>query len=157
QNALKALVHERFRELSEFKMKEILCDRMFKSGSYWSHPEYIALHEALEASMDHENKYEFVEETTKSRKRQRDDQDPPPPHSKDSEQNKKKRHDSNSSASKQSQAQTPVWLKPVPDDERPKTPEPDWAIPLNDLPESENNLTNALVNSYQDPKENKLL
>nr|GFD25421.1 hypothetical protein [Tanacetum cinerariifolium] len=111
QNALKALVHERFRELSEFKMKEILCDRMFKSGSYWSHPEYIALHEALEASMDHENKYEFVEETTKSRKRQRDDQDPPPPHSKDSEQNKKKRHDSNSSASKQSQAQTSLTWK----------------------------------------------
>ncbi|GJS23543.1 retrovirus-related pol polyprotein from transposon TNT 1-94 [Tanacetum coccineum] len=36
QNALKALVCERFKELSEFEMKEILCDRMFESGSYRS-------------------------------------------------------------------------------------------------------------------------
>ncbi|GKD02702.1 hypothetical protein Tco_1177676, partial [Tanacetum coccineum] len=33
----------------------------------------------------------------------------------------------------------PDWLKPIPEEERPKTPEPDWAVPLNDLPEPENN------------------
>ncbi|GJY36626.1 hypothetical protein Tco_0422004 [Tanacetum coccineum] len=33
----------------------------------------------------------------------------------------------------------PDWLKPVPEEERPKTPEPDWAVPLNDLTEPENN------------------
>ncbi|GKE41054.1 hypothetical protein Tco_1464459, partial [Tanacetum coccineum] len=79
QNALKASVRERFRELSKFEMNDILRDRMFKSGSYRSQPEHIALYEALEASMDRENVDEFIEETTKSHKRRHDNQDPPPP------------------------------------------------------------------------------
>ncbi|GKF92952.1 hypothetical protein Tco_0279671, partial [Tanacetum coccineum] len=78
QNALKAPVHERFRELSEFEMKEILRDRMD----------------------------ELVKETAKSRKRRHDNQDPHLPPSKDLDQNKKKRHNSDTSALKQSQAQT---------------------------------------------------
>nr|GFA12460.1 hypothetical protein [Tanacetum cinerariifolium]GFA22661.1 hypothetical protein [Tanacetum cinerariifolium] len=51
----------------------------------------------------------------------------------------------------------PDWLKPALEEERPKTPEPDYAIPLNDFPKPENNRANALVNSYQDLEENKLL
>ncbi|GJS05054.1 hypothetical protein Tco_0321562 [Tanacetum coccineum] len=98
QNALKAPVCKRFTELSEFEMNDILRDRMFKSGSYRSQPEHIALYEALEASMDLENRDEFVQETAKSRKRRRDNQDPPLPPSKDSDQNKKKRYDSDTSA-----------------------------------------------------------
>ncbi|GKD52123.1 hypothetical protein Tco_1281099 [Tanacetum coccineum] len=31
------------------------------------------------------------------------------------------------------------WLKPVPEEDRPETPESDWIIPLNDLPETKNN------------------
>ncbi|GKG56091.1 hypothetical protein Tco_0577166, partial [Tanacetum coccineum] len=58
-------------------MKEILHDRMYESGSYRSQPEHIALYEALEASMDHENIEEFMDATAKSRKRSCDDQDPP--------------------------------------------------------------------------------
>ncbi|GJZ60012.1 hypothetical protein Tco_0615828 [Tanacetum coccineum] len=100
QNALQALIRDRFRELSEFEMKEILCDQMFKSGSYRSHPEHATLYEALEASMVHENREEFIEATAKSHKRRRDDQDPPLPPPKYSDQNKKKRHDSDASASK---------------------------------------------------------
>nr|GEV22980.1 hypothetical protein [Tanacetum cinerariifolium] len=38
----------------------------------------------------------------------------------------------------------PEWLKLVPEEERPETPEPDWAVPLNDLPEPENNWANEL-------------
>ncbi|GKE79018.1 hypothetical protein Tco_1545138, partial [Tanacetum coccineum] len=102
QNALKPPVLERFEELSEFEMKEILRDRMFESGSYRSQPEHTALYEALEASIDRENREEFIDATAKSRKRRHDDQDPPPPPSKDSDQNKKKIHDSDMSASKQS-------------------------------------------------------
>ncbi|GJZ69614.1 hypothetical protein Tco_0633164 [Tanacetum coccineum] len=49
------------------------------------------------------------------------------------------------------------WLKPVPEEDRPATPEPDWVIPLNDLPKTENNWANALASSYQDPDEYKLL
>ncbi|GJY25704.1 hypothetical protein Tco_0400430, partial [Tanacetum coccineum] len=160
QDALKALVCERFRELSEFEMKEILHDRMFKSGSYRSQPKHKALYEALEASMDH----------------------PPPPPPKDFDQSKRKKHDSDASASQQPPAQTseawktsntreapssvshllkihtrPDWLKPIPEEDRPETPEPDWVIPPNDLPKPENNWAAAIAKSYKDPKENKLL
>ncbi|GJX20903.1 hypothetical protein Tco_0223580 [Tanacetum coccineum] len=51
----------------------------------------------------------------------------------------------------------PDWLKHAPEEEIPETPEPDWAVPPNDLPKPENNWANALANSYQDPEENKLL
>ncbi|GJZ41347.1 hypothetical protein Tco_0588233 [Tanacetum coccineum] len=106
QNALQAPVRERFRELLEFEMKEILRDRIFESGSYRSHTEHAALYDSLEASIDRENREEFIEATAKSHKRRHDDQDPPPPPPKDSDQSKKKRHDSDASASEQPQAQT---------------------------------------------------
>ncbi|GKC29043.1 hypothetical protein Tco_1036337 [Tanacetum coccineum] len=51
----------------------------------------------------------------------------------------------------------PDWLKPILEEDRPETPEPDWVIPPNDLPETENNWANALASSYQDPGEYKLL
>ncbi|GKA92555.1 hypothetical protein Tco_0814480 [Tanacetum coccineum] len=104
QDALKALVRESFRELLEFEMKEIICDRMFESGSYQSHPEHSALYEALEASMERENREEFIDATAKSCKRHRDDQDPPPHPPKGSVQSKKIRHDSDDSGSKQTTA-----------------------------------------------------
>ncbi|GJZ15092.1 hypothetical protein Tco_0550769 [Tanacetum coccineum] len=49
------------------------------------------------------------------------------------------------------------WLKPLPEEEIPKTLEPDWVIPPNDLPEMENNWADALAKTYKDPEENKLL
>ncbi|GKD00284.1 hypothetical protein Tco_1170558 [Tanacetum coccineum] len=33
----------------------------------------------------------------------------------------------------------PEWLKLIPEEDIPKTPEPDWPVPLNDLPKPENN------------------
>nr|GFA73444.1 histone deacetylase 14 [Tanacetum cinerariifolium] len=96
--ALQASVRDRFRELPEADMKEILHQRMFESGSYKSLPKHVALHEALEAPMEHENRDEFLAEKDKSRKRRRDDQDPPPPPL-DSDLSKKKRHDSDASGS----------------------------------------------------------
>nr|GEU91789.1 hypothetical protein [Tanacetum cinerariifolium] len=95
-----ASVRDLFREFSEFEMKVILRDRMFKSGSYRSQHEHTALYNAFEASIDRENKEEFIEASAKSRKRRSDDQDPPPPPPKDSYEIKKKRHNSNASASK---------------------------------------------------------
>ncbi|GKD57795.1 hypothetical protein Tco_1291182 [Tanacetum coccineum] len=105
QDALQAPVHERFRELSEFEMKEILYDKMFKSGSYRSLPEHTALYEALEASMKRKKWEEFMDVTAKSRKRRHNDQDPPPPPPKGSDQSKKTRHDFDASCSKQTPAQ----------------------------------------------------
>ncbi|GJU67401.1 hypothetical protein Tco_1253660 [Tanacetum coccineum] len=195
--ALQAPLKERFKDLSEANMKEILHDRMFESGSYRSQPEHVALYEALEASMKRDNRDEFLIEKYKSHKRRWDDQDPPPPPTNESEQsNKKKRHDSDASGSKQPpppQSSTwktsdtreapsssskqkfvphseqpvnevpirddvnvldlkdtdiahlpkiknrPDWLKLVPEEDRPKTLEPDRVIPSNDLPKPENN------------------
>ncbi|GJZ64375.1 hypothetical protein Tco_0620796 [Tanacetum coccineum] len=184
QDALQAPVREHFRELSEFEMKEILHDRMFESGSYRSQPKRAALYDTLEASMDRENREEFMDATTKSRKRHRDDQDPPPPPPKDSDQNASS---SSSNQKPNSQFEQPIndipipddmhlsdsedtgadhlpkiktrpdWLKPIPEEETSKTPEPDWVIPLNDLPEPENNWADAIAKSYQDPEENKFL
>nr|GEW02405.1 hypothetical protein [Tanacetum cinerariifolium] len=51
----------------------------------------------------------------------------------------------------------PDWLKPLPEENIPETPEPDWIIPLTNLPEVENNWADALTKSYKDPEENKLL
>nr|GFA04655.1 hypothetical protein [Tanacetum cinerariifolium] len=80
QIALQDLLKERFRDLSEAEMKEILHDQIFKS------------------------------EKDKSRKRNCDDQDPPPPTRKESEQSKKKKQDSNVSGSKQPPApQSSAW------------------------------------------------
>ncbi|GJY26141.1 retrovirus-related pol polyprotein from transposon TNT 1-94 [Tanacetum coccineum] len=139
QNALQAPVCERFRELSKFKMKEILRDRMFERGSYRSQPEHAALYESLEASMNRENREEFVKATTKSRKRRRDDQDPPLPPSKDLDQNKKKMHDSDTSASKQSQAQSSsAWktsdIREAPSSSSKQNTAPQSEQPIDDVP-----------------------
>ncbi|GJR36157.1 hypothetical protein Tco_1211841 [Tanacetum coccineum] len=49
-----------------------------------------------------------------------------------------------------------TWFKPIPEEERPATPEPEWTIPSNDYPEPENNWANVYATMYQDPEENKL-
>nr|GEU45071.1 hypothetical protein [Tanacetum cinerariifolium] len=87
---------------------------------------------ALEASMDHENRDEFVKEKAKSYTEDTD------------------------SAHHPKIKTRPNWLKPIPEEEKMETPKSDWAVTLNDLPEPENNWANALANSYQDPKENRL-
>ncbi|GKC01611.1 hypothetical protein Tco_0987747 [Tanacetum coccineum] len=38
---------------------------------------------------------------------------------------------------------TTMWFKPIPEGERPATPEPEWTIPPNDFPELENNWANT--------------
>ncbi|GJY82541.1 hypothetical protein Tco_0495917 [Tanacetum coccineum] len=140
---------DRFRDLPEIDMKEILHQRMFESGSYRSHPEHASLYEALERSMDCDNREELLNEKAKSCKRRRDNQDPPPP-PKDSDQSKKKKQDSDatdvpipddvhvSDSEDTGDAHLlkiktrPDCLKPVLEEERPKTPKPDWTVPLNE-------------------------
>ncbi|GJW83799.1 hypothetical protein Tco_0156944 [Tanacetum coccineum] len=54
--ALHAPLRDRFRDLPKAYMKEMLHQWMFESSSYKSHPEHVALYEALEASMKHQSK-----------------------------------------------------------------------------------------------------
>ncbi|GJR70339.1 hypothetical protein Tco_0016404 [Tanacetum coccineum] len=51
---------------------------------------------------------------------------------------------------------TTTWFKPIPEGERPATPEPEWTIPPNDFLEPENNWANTYATTYQVPAENKL-
>nr|GEW76484.1 hypothetical protein [Tanacetum cinerariifolium] len=171
-NALQALLCERFKDLSEFQMMEILHDRMFESGSYKSHPDHKTLYEALEVSMQRENNDELHEALTTSRKRRRDDQDPPPPPPMDLTEARRKSRIlmlllQNSLKSRKSKdtgvvhlpkiKTRPDWLKPLLEEEASETPESDWVTPPNDLPETENNWADALAKTYKDLEENKLL
>ncbi|GJW66497.1 hypothetical protein Tco_0120921 [Tanacetum coccineum] len=146
-------------DLPEADMKEMLHQQMFESGSYKSHSEHIALYEALKAYMERAQKDEFLTEKDKSRKRRHDDQYPLSPPPKDTNQNKKRRHTSDASVEDVPMPDTahmsdsedtdsvylpkiklrPDWLKPVPEEDKPASPKPDWVLPLNDLPETENN------------------
>nr|GEX20202.1 ribonuclease H-like domain-containing protein [Tanacetum cinerariifolium] len=211
--ALQAPLRDRFRELQEADMKEILHQRMFETGTYKSLSEHVALYEALEVSIERANWDELLTEMDKSRKRRCDDQDPPPPLP-DLDLSKRRRHDTGGSGSSQPQApqssawkksdtrdappssskqqsnphaeqpvedipmpdtanisdsedtnyahllkikKRPEWLKPIPDDEKPATPEPAWVIPSSYILIAENNWANALATTYQPLAENSLL
>ncbi|GKC48200.1 hypothetical protein Tco_1065922, partial [Tanacetum coccineum] len=43
---------------------------------------------------------------------------------------------------------TTTWFKPIPEGEKPATPEPEWTIPSNDFPELENNWTNTYATKH---------
>ncbi|GJT05552.1 E-beta-farnesene synthase, partial [Tanacetum coccineum] len=49
------------------------------------------------------------------------------------------------------------WWKPLPEEDRPATPEPAWSIPSSDLPVPMNNWASALASTYAPPPENSLL
>ncbi|GKA52129.1 hypothetical protein Tco_0745325 [Tanacetum coccineum] len=51
---------------------------------------------------------------------------------------------------------TTTWFRPILEEERPASPEPEWVIPPIDLPEADNNWANAFAKAHQDPDENKL-
>nr|GFC38554.1 hypothetical protein [Tanacetum cinerariifolium] len=40
---------------------------------------------------------------------------------------------------------TADWFRPIPEEEKPATPEPEWSISLNDFPEADNSWANAFV------------
>ncbi|GKE53632.1 hypothetical protein Tco_1488788, partial [Tanacetum coccineum] len=54
--AMQAPLRERFRDLPEADMKEILHNGMWKSKSYQTHEDHIMLYEALEKSMAQDNR-----------------------------------------------------------------------------------------------------
>ncbi|GJR71090.1 hypothetical protein Tco_0083455 [Tanacetum coccineum] len=49
------------------------------------------------------------------------------------------------------------WWKPLPEEERPTTPEPAWTILPSNVSDVENNWASALASSYEPPAENSLL
>ncbi|GJV15715.1 hypothetical protein Tco_1361038 [Tanacetum coccineum] len=49
------------------------------------------------------------------------------------------------------------WWKPLPEEERPATPEPAWTIHSSNVSDIENNWASTLVSTYETPAENSLL
>nr|GEU58743.1 hypothetical protein [Tanacetum cinerariifolium] len=143
-----------------------------KSGSYRSHPDHATLYEALELSMDRKNREEFIEAMAKSSWKTFDTREAPSSSSKQKSASPSEQpvddvsipDDVHLSDSKDTGAAhllkintRPDWLKPLPEEEAPETPKPDWVIPPNDLPETGKNWVDALAKTYKDPKENKLI
>ncbi|GKD07076.1 hypothetical protein Tco_1186761, partial [Tanacetum coccineum] len=139
----------------------MLHQRMFESGSYKSLPEHVTLYEALEASMKRAQRDELLAEKDKEAPSSTSKQ-LSVPHAEQPAEDIPMPDTANISDSEDTDSahlpkikQRPEWLKSILEEDRPATPEPDWSIPTNDLPEPENNWANALAKSYKDPVENQ--
>ncbi|GJY18167.1 hypothetical protein Tco_0389658 [Tanacetum coccineum] len=84
--AMHAPLRERFRDLPEADMKEILHNRMWESKSYQTHEDHMTLYEALEKSMAQDNRDQLLSDLDKARKKKKKRQGSPktssgsPPH-----------------------------------------------------------------------------
>ncbi|GJW11860.1 hypothetical protein Tco_1577687 [Tanacetum coccineum] len=84
--AMHAPLRERFRDLPEADMKEILHNRMWESKSYQTHEDHMTLYEALEKSMARDNRDQLLSDLAEARKKKKKRQGLPktpsgsPPH-----------------------------------------------------------------------------
>nr|GEW03719.1 hypothetical protein [Tanacetum cinerariifolium] len=79
--AMQAPLWNRFRELPEADMKEILHQRMWETDSYKSHEDHMQLYEALEKSMNRDHSEELAKdlaEAFKNKKKSRESPKTPP-------------------------------------------------------------------------------
>nr|GEV52986.1 integrase, catalytic region, zinc finger, CCHC-type, peptidase aspartic, catalytic [Tanacetum cinerariifolium] len=84
--AMQAPIRNRFRDLPEADMKEILHQRMWETESYKSHNDHMQLYEALEKSMNRDHSKELVKNLAEARKKRKKSHESPkmppgsPPH-----------------------------------------------------------------------------
>ncbi|GJR94436.1 hypothetical protein Tco_0266610 [Tanacetum coccineum] len=129
QVALQALLRDRFKDLSEADIKEMLHQRMFESGSYKSLPEHVALYEALEASMESWKTFDTREAPSSSSKQkfaphfEQPVDDMPIP----DEVNISDLEDNDIAHLSKIKPRL-EWLKHIPEEDRPETPEPEWLL-----------------------------
>ncbi|GJV72157.1 hypothetical protein Tco_1492152 [Tanacetum coccineum] len=69
--AMHAPLRERFRDLPEADMKEILHNRMWESKSYQTHEDHMTLYEALEKSMARDNRDQLLSDLAEARKKKK--------------------------------------------------------------------------------------
>ncbi|GJX60063.1 hypothetical protein Tco_0291453 [Tanacetum coccineum] len=88
--AMNAPLRERFRDLPEADMKEILHNRMWESKSYQAHEDHMTLYEALEKSMARDNRDQTMSDLVEAKRKRKtsgasgasgssQSQPPPPP------------------------------------------------------------------------------
>nr|GEU69315.1 hypothetical protein [Tanacetum cinerariifolium] len=75
--AMQAPLQNRFRDLPEVDMKEILHQRMWKSDSYKSHEDHMQLYEALEKSMNRDHSEELAKDLAEARKTKKKSRESP--------------------------------------------------------------------------------
>nr|GEV82295.1 hypothetical protein [Tanacetum cinerariifolium] len=84
--AIQDPLHNRFRDLPEADMKEILHQRIWKTNSYKTHKDHMMLYEALEKYMNRDHSKELLKDLAEARKKKKTRRDsskrPPgsPPH-----------------------------------------------------------------------------
>nr|GEZ74657.1 hypothetical protein [Tanacetum cinerariifolium] len=81
--AMQAPLRNRFKDLPEADMKEIIHQRMWETESYKSHEDHMQLFEALEKSMNRDHSGELAQdlaETRKKKKKSRESPKTPPIH-----------------------------------------------------------------------------
>ncbi|GJZ76387.1 hypothetical protein Tco_0641059 [Tanacetum coccineum] len=227
--AIQAPLRDRFSDLPEADMKEILHHRMWETNSYKAHEDHKKLYEALEKSMDRDHSDQLLTDLAEARRKKKKRHDspktppgspphqpppppppagpsgtlgasktsgssqlpppPPPPSTNQSDQSKSTAAPSSSKTAalaeytawtttdtrlKPSVSSIPEdlhmdadsapdeqvhssddedigndhipkvnlkqdWWKPLPEEDRPATPEPAWSIPSSDLPVPMNN------------------
>nr|GEY59071.1 hypothetical protein [Tanacetum cinerariifolium] len=128
--AMQALLRNRFRDLPEADMKEILHQRMWETDSYKTHEDHMKLYKALEKSMNRNHSEELLKDLAEARKK------------------KKKRCDSPKTSPR-----SPPHQPPPP----PPPAEPAWSISSSDVPVPKNNWASALASTYSPPPEDSLL
>nr|GEV40029.1 retrovirus-related Pol polyprotein from transposon TNT 1-94 [Tanacetum cinerariifolium] len=159
--AIQAPLWNRFRDLPEADMKEILHQRMWETNSYKTHEDHMMLYEALEKSMNHDHFEELAKDLAEARKKKKKrldsaktppgsppHQPPPlPPPTGPSGDSGSPRASGSPGASRSSQVRHHLlhlhpptkkqdWWKPL-EEERPTTPEPVWSISSFDVPTSD--------------------
>nr|GEU95553.1 copia protein [Tanacetum cinerariifolium] len=84
--AIQAPLHNRFRDLPEAYMKEILHQRIWETNSYKPHEDHMMLYEALEKSMNRDHSEELAKDLAEAHKKMKKRRDSPktphgsPPH-----------------------------------------------------------------------------
>nr|GFB10142.1 hypothetical protein [Tanacetum cinerariifolium] len=75
--AMQAPLRNRFRDVPEADMKEILHQRMWESDSYKSHEDHMQLFEALEKLMNHDHSEELAQDLAEARKKKKKSRESP--------------------------------------------------------------------------------
>nr|GEZ10017.1 hypothetical protein [Tanacetum cinerariifolium] len=108
--AMQAPLRNRFRDLPEADMKEILHQRMWETESYKSHEDHMQLFEALEKSMNHDHSEELAQDLAEARKKKKKSLLPPPlPPSSTNQESPSKGSTSPSSSKTAASAEYQTW------------------------------------------------
>ncbi|GJX51000.1 hypothetical protein Tco_0277845 [Tanacetum coccineum] len=163
--AMQAPLRERFRDLPEADMKEILHNRMWESKSYQTHEDHMTLYEALEKSMARDNRDHLLSDLAEARKNKKKRQGSPktpsgsPPHPSPPPPPPAGPSGTSGASGASGSYQSPPPPPPPSNTQgdQPATPEPAWSIPLSDLTVPTNNCASALKSTYTPLPENSLL